>query len=229
MPRYIYGLDPASKNDFFGIVIHNLPNYEREDEKPIPKIKTLRKLRNMSYDEILELLTRDLFKRYPPYYIVIDYTNEKTFSDLLISQYGKDRVEKMLFNNTTKGRLKDDGIAILKQKYKFKNPNKVKDPQLREWLEELIQQLKNEQILVTSSGKTTFDHPQGEHNDLAVAWELSVHGCLKFMIRGKSHPVAYSANPKVHRGYAIDDDLDLVPELRKPGITITDITIHYPS
>jgi len=26
LPRYIYGKDPASQNDFFGIVIHEMPS-----------------------------------------------------------------------------------------------------------------------------------------------------------------------------------------------------------
>lgn len=111
MPLYIYGLDPASKNDFFGIVVHKIPDV-KEDEKPIPKLQTLRKLQGLSYDEILDLLQRDLFNRYPPRYIVVDYTNEKTFSDILLKRYGKRRIETFLFNNTSKGILKNDGNIL---------------------------------------------------------------------------------------------------------------------
>jgi len=33
LPRYIYGEDPASQNDFFGIVIHEIPT--KQTAKPI--------------------------------------------------------------------------------------------------------------------------------------------------------------------------------------------------
>jgi hypothetical protein len=94
-------------------------------------------------------------------------------------------VEALLFTQASKLMLKQEGLKILQMGYKF--PNEVKDPQLNAWISELIEQLKHEQLIVTPSGKPTFDHPVGQHNDLAIAWELSVHGCLKLMLKPKSH------------------------------------------
>ncbi len=28
-------------------------------------------------------------------------------------------------------------------------------------------------------GKESFDHPTGRNNDLGIAWELSIHGCIQ--------------------------------------------------
>ncbi|MEX0855427.1 MAG: hypothetical protein WD018_06670 [Nitrosopumilaceae archaeon] len=176
MPKFIYGLDPASKNDYFGIVIHELV-----DEKRLPKLRFINKITHTSFDKMYEYLLDELFVEFPPYYIVVDYTNEKTFSDLLVRRYG-DKVELIRFSNTNKNKLKDDGLAILKQGYKFPNYNKINNIKFKELIQELIQQLKDEQIVITKSGKISFDHPSGKHNDLAIAWELSVHGCQRFML-----------------------------------------------
>ena len=32
---------------------------------------------------------------------------------------------------------------------------------------------------LTPSDKESFDHPTGKHNDIAIAWELSIHGCIQ--------------------------------------------------
>ena len=191
--RYIYGLDPASQNDFFGLVIHSLSN-------DLPKLKDLKKLRHLSFDKMLMIL-EELFAKYPPYLIVSDYTNEKTFTDILIRRFGKKRVQVINFGTKSKKMLKDDGLAILKQCYKMPNPSRVKDSQKAQWIRDLIDELKHEEMILTRSGKETFDHPTGRHNDLATAWELSIHGCLKFMLNKKQKHIVVS---KKFRSYNND-------------------------
>jgi len=63
--RYIYGEDPASQNDFFGIVIHEMPSPTREIPKPVPKLRDLYKLNHTSYDKIIYFHTRELFRKFP--------------------------------------------------------------------------------------------------------------------------------------------------------------------
>lgn len=176
MARYIWGLDPASKNDFFGIVVHELKN-------KTPKLRAINQLRHTSFDRLYDYLVKDMAIRYPPYYIVIDYSNEKTFADMLMKRYTR-RVETISFTTDNKLMLKEDGLSVLKQGYKFPNPAKILEPTAAKYVTELMQQLKREQMLQTRTGKTTFDHPSGQHNDLAIAWELSIHGCLKYMNAG---------------------------------------------
>jgi hypothetical protein len=62
-------------------------------------------------------------------------------------------------------------------------------------VQELVKQLKQEQMVSSATGKTTFDHPSGQHNDLAIAWELSIHGCMPFTNKAPRSPVVigYSA------------------------------------
>jgi len=38
-------------------------------------------------------------------------------------------------------------------------------------------------MLLTSSGRESFDHPTGRHNDLGIAWEPSIHGCIQMGLK----------------------------------------------
>ena len=52
-----------------------------------------------------------------------------------------------------------------------------------ELIRELIEQLKHEEMNLTKSGRESFDHPVGRHNDLAISWELSIHGCIQLGLK----------------------------------------------
>lgn len=82
MARYIYGENPASQNDFFGITIHEMPTPTREIPKPLP-LRDIYKLNHTSFDKIIEFHTRELFRKFPPTLMVFDYTNERTFTDIM--------------------------------------------------------------------------------------------------------------------------------------------------
>jgi len=87
MTRYIYGEDPASQNDFFGIVIHEMPSPTQETPKPVPILRDLYQLNHTSFDKIIEFHTSVLFPKCPPSLMVFDYTNERTFTDLMEDRY----------------------------------------------------------------------------------------------------------------------------------------------
>jgi hypothetical protein len=228
MARYVYGLDAAETTDYFGIAVHdlNMSEYEtvRGQKVPkayrLPKLVTLRAFYNYRYPEVERILLHDLFRRFPPAYLVYDYSNEKSFGERLVERFGKERVELLTFSSAVKLQLKKDGTTILQMGYKFPRVDnlpysaKGQPPQMSiRWLvEELIKQLHNEQMFPTKSGnKLTFDHPPGRHNDLAIAWELSVHGCLKFIDRqSKSRPMSatkvYSREPTSDMTYLTEFD-----------------------
>ncbi|MDH3656679.1 MAG: hypothetical protein OEM77_00875 [Nitrosopumilus sp.] len=84
MRRFIYGEDPASQNDFHGITIHELLEMTMDDETPTPLLQYIYAIRNTSFDKILQFHTDVSFKKLPPFYMVFDYTNERTFTDMMI-------------------------------------------------------------------------------------------------------------------------------------------------
>jgi len=98
LPRYIYGEDPDSQNDFFGIVIHEMPSPIKEIPKPVPLLRDVYALNHTSFDKIIEFHTRVLFPKFPPSLMAFDYTNERTFTDIMEDRFGKSRVEKINFS-----------------------------------------------------------------------------------------------------------------------------------
>ncbi|MDH3312206.1 MAG: hypothetical protein OEM28_03545 [Nitrosopumilus sp.] len=97
MTRYIWGEDPASQDDFFGIVIHEMPSPTREIPKPVPRLRDLYKLNHTSFDKIIEFHTDVLFKKWPSFYMVFDYTNERTFTDMMVRDWRKQSGEGKLY------------------------------------------------------------------------------------------------------------------------------------
>ncbi|MDH3313156.1 MAG: hypothetical protein OEM28_08420 [Nitrosopumilus sp.] len=65
-----------------------------DDQTPIPLLRDIYAIRNTSFDKILQFHTDVLFKKWPPFYMVFDYTNERTFTDMMIRDFGEDRVKK---------------------------------------------------------------------------------------------------------------------------------------
>lgn len=226
MTLYIYGLDPAEKNDAFGIVVHAVDNNQA-------RLKTLRKLRNVPYPDAYRILQQDLFSKYPPYQIVIDYSNEKTFSEILIEKFGKERVEPINFTTANKLMLKQDGLKILQMGYVWPTSQ---NEQVQAWIQELRDQLKHEQMIETPARKITFDHPEGEHNDLAIAWELSVHGSLRFISRDTGPAIVMSASSDsgyYERAKSPQDKVldsipfqDMIKRIRGGGADISDVQVN---
>ena len=167
-------------------MIHEIPSPTKEIPKPLPLLRDIYKLNHTSFDKIIEFHTQVLFPKFPPSLIVFDYTNERTFTDILENRFGKSRVATINFSAGTSGTkkmLKDDGLSILKQGYRFPNPNTIRDPTKSQLVRELIEQLKHEEMLLTPSGRESFDHPTGRHNDMAIAWELAIHGCIQLELK----------------------------------------------
>lgn len=224
---YFYGLDLASGSgaDYTGIVIHSLGFPTEDIPRPIPKLADLYRVK-LPLDEQLDMFTQQLFPKYPPYFITSDYTNEKTFTDMLIRDYGKDIVEGIVFgagSGGTKKMLKDDGAFILRQGYQFPDSTRMRDPQKAELVRILIEEAQHEEMRLTATGKESFDHPRNRHNDMIIAWELSIHGALKFMLNANGEPVSMSSTfreteEEIPRFKTIED---LFPELQNGHRKIT--------
>jgi len=89
LPHYIWGEDPSSQHDFHGIVIHEIPSPTRDIPKSVPFLRDLYALNHTLFDKIIEFHTRILFPKFPPSLRVFDYTNERTFTDLMEARFEK--------------------------------------------------------------------------------------------------------------------------------------------
>ncbi len=231
---YVYGLDLASGSgsDFTGITIHSFVAPTKETPKPLPLLENIFK-EKLTFDQQLDLFMDRLFPRYPPYYMVSDYTNEKSFTDMLVRDFGKDRVEGIVFGaglSGTKKMLKDDGKFILREGYEFPNVTGMRNKTKAALVAELIDQLQHEEMILTPSKKESFDHPSGKNNDLAHSWELSIHGCLRFLLHAghgiTGYSTDYHSRPTDEEEEAekaipkYENASDLLPELRNKRYTM---------
>jgi len=91
--------------------------------------------------------------------MVFDYTNKRTFTDIMESRFGKSRVEKVVFSADTSGTkkmLKDDGLSILKQGYEFPNPGIIRDPKKSQMTRQLGRPERSEIYQYTEHSKSIF-------------------------------------------------------------------------
>ena len=73
----------------------NVKLLTREIPKPSLILRDLYKLNHTSFNKIIEFHTKILFRKFPPSLMVFDYTNERTFTDMIIRDFGEDRVSKI--------------------------------------------------------------------------------------------------------------------------------------
>ena len=183
---YGYGIDPAQSLNYCGIVVTKI-----EDDI---RLVTIRKLRNIMYPELARLLFDDLFKRFPPAYICMDYTNEKSLSETIeaksnpsflsptSSEYHKWRlVEPITFSQDTKLALKQNARELFENK-KFLWPKmELSDSRIWSLVEELKEQMMREAGIPGFEGQLKFPKPEGHDNDLIVALELNLYGAKRFL------------------------------------------------
>lgn len=175
MVFFSHGIDPArhmhSSDDFTGVVVHRL-----DAGQSIPKMQAIRKLAG-PYPDQMHVIESELFAQFPPSIIVVDYTTEKTIAELLKRK--NYHVDAVSFTTAAKLQLKQCGLQVLQSGYVWPTPS---NPVLKELVEECKEQLRREQIIhaANSPDKISFDHPPGSHNDLAIAWELSIKGVIEY-------------------------------------------------
>ena len=178
---YGYGIDPAQSLNYCGIVVTSVDDDIR--------LVTIRKLKNVKYPEIERLLFHDLFVRFPPDFICIDYTNEKSLSESIEAHFNNEfldtysssyhkwqYVQPVIFNQEMKLRLKQNARQLFEKK-KFVWPEKnSSDPMIWSLVEELREQMLLEAALPGIDGRLRFPKPAGHDNDLITALELNLHG-----------------------------------------------------
>jgi hypothetical protein len=185
--NYIYGIDPAQSLNYTGIVVTQIENKK-------VYITTLRKFQKLTYPELEEILLNDLFKRFPPRLVVVDYTNEKAFSETMeaklnpsfMNQNSLDykrwkTVKPVVFTQETKLMLKQNAKEMFEKK-QFVWPNQSKsDPRMWSLVEELKGQMMREAASPGRNGLLQFLKPEGYDNDLIIAHELNLYGAKEFL------------------------------------------------
>lgn len=190
--KYIYGIDLAQSLNYTGIIVTKVENGKG-------RIVTIRKLKDQTYPQLQAMLFDDLFKRYPPNLIVVDYTNERSFAETIETKFSPSfadpsssgyknwyMVQPVVFNQTSKLEMKQNAREIFEKK-QFAWPSILRtNPQMWNLVEELKLQMLREFGAPGANGQLKFPKPEGHDNDLIIALELSLYGAKRFLYQDNS-------------------------------------------
>lgn len=204
---FFHGIDPATKNDYYTDAIHLLTHkptsnteVQGKDFKWLPLLVDIVRLKKRDPNDIMDIQIK-LFNRFPPMYATIDSTREDFLSSALQRKYGETRIIPMKFSNTgssnTKFKLKQLGYAYIQAGYEWPNINKieVQFPRYAKLLRLLKKEMMHEQQKATETGRVTFSHPLGKHNDLVHAWEMSLNSVMEFQKKNLGFEKRQNENP----------------------------------
>jgi len=166
---YVAGLDLGKQNDNTELVIY------RDDIRPIRLCVHLKFPLKTPYSEIARVIGM-FYKVYSPYEFNIDYTNEKSFIEMLHNEDVPIIIDKNMkrgaiqFSNKNKTEMINNTRILLEQ-FQLQLPKES---------EELISQFLNQQFEVNEQGKYKFFHPSNEHDDGLWATLLALKNITLF-------------------------------------------------
>lgn len=241
---YIYGIDLAESLNYWAIYVNKIIQDHVE-------IQTIRKGKDTLYPELEAIILNELVPKYPPKEIVVDYTSEKAFSEWLetklhpafrnpnSSQYKKWKfVQPIIFSQPVKLNMKQNARQMMEGEHPmFRWPDLAKShPVIAKWVEETKEQLLREAQKTARGGtgltKAVFPKPIGYDNDLAMALELSLLGCRKYL----GHFSGTGGKAKVHGARYMQpekpspkDILEKKIRERVKGFPNAEVDISFPS
>lgn len=183
---YVYGIDLAQSLNYTGIIVTKV------SDKKI-KIVAIRKYKDMTYPELEKILFDDLFRKFSPKCVVVDYTNERSFAETIESRLNPSfmnpnssdyrrwkTVQPVIFSQDIKLELKQTAREMM-EKRQFALPRIVMDPRVRSLISELKEQMLREAGSPGANGRLKFLKSEGHDNDLVIALELNLYGAKKFL------------------------------------------------
>ncbi len=203
---FFHGIDPATKGDYYTDIVHVLtqkPQRLNEEDltqyKWLPFLCGIMRLKNRDPNEIIDLQIK-MFNKFPPMRAKIDASREDFLTNALVRKYGETTILPVKFLNTgasnTKFHLKQIGYSYLNAGYQWPNEFEIEktSPKFAKLLRILKKEMMHEQVETTDSGRVTFKHPIGKHNDMVHGWELSLDAVMTFQQKNLGYEKIKSQN-----------------------------------
>lgn len=190
---YGYGIDLGQSLNYSAIIVTKV-------DKNI-RLVGIRKYKKLTYPELQENLFNDLFERFPPEYICVDYTNERSFAEtmeakfnsLFMDQYSSGyqkwtKVRPIVFTQDIKLSMKQNASEIFEKKQFVWPKRLLTDPRAWSLIEELKEQMMRESGSPGANGQLKFPKPEGRDNDLIIALEMNLYGAKRFLSQNNADP-----------------------------------------
>jgi len=221
---FFHGIDPATQNDYYTDIVHVLTEKPKlnpaklEDRfRWLPFICGILRLRKMDPNEMIDMQIR-MFNKFPPMLAEVDITREDFYTNALIRKYGESKIIGVRFGNTgatnTKYQLKQVGYSYINAGYQWPDDTQIEktQPKTAKLLRILKKEMMHEQVKYTPSGRVTFEHPIGKHNDMTHGWELSLKGVMDYQQKNLGYEKRKIDNPlfeqqqdKIYKDYPTED------------------------
>lgn len=190
---FFHGIDPATKGDYYVDVVHVLPAKPKltllqpgQKFKWIPYLCYIMRLKKMDPDDMIDQQIK-LFNKFPPLFAKIDTSREDFLTNALQRKYGESKIIPVKFLNSgtsnTKFHLKQVGYSFIQAGYEWPNDLTLEQNgyyRFAKLMRLLKKEMMHELVTKTDSGRISFGHPAGKHNDLVHGWELSLDAVMEF-------------------------------------------------
>jgi len=210
MIEYFAGQDLAKRRDYSALVVLQAINNEKL------RLVYLKEWEHVDYKTVIAD-TKIYFQHFYWTKLGVDRSG---IGDSIIEEYAAENAEGIVFTQKSKEEMIEH-ILLLRQKGKLILPLKG--------AEKLINQIEEQERIISEAGTIKFRHPSGSHDDLLWALALACHVAKEEMkkpipmIMTRSYDELESKNPG-------DEVIDYVlRRFQGTGITITDVKVTMPS
>lgn len=208
MIDYFAGQDLAKRRDYSALVVLEATNNEKL------RLVFLKEWDHVDYKTVIA----DTKRYYRHFYWTKLGVDRSGIGDSVIEEYATENAEGIVFTQKAKEEMIEH-IILLRQQGKLILPQKG--------AEKLIQQLEEQERIISDAGSVKFRHPSSSHDDLLWALALACHVAKQEMEKPLPMVMGFSADefeqPSQRNNY-----LDQIIRKLPSGITITDVKIKMP-
>ena len=208
MIEYFAGQDLAKRRDYSALVVLQAINNEKL------RLVYLKEWEHVDYKTVIAD-TKIYFQHFYWTKLGVDRSG---IGDSIIEEYAAENAEGIVFTQKTKEEMIEH-IVLLRQQGKLILPIYG--------AEKLINQLEEQERIISEAGTIKFRHPSGSHDDLLWALALACHVAKEEMEKPIPMIMTFSADdyeePRRH-----NDFLDYVVKRLPPGVTVTNVKVTMP-
>ena len=209
MIEYFAGQDLAKRRDFSALAVLQAIDNDKL------RLVYLKEWEHVDYKTVI----LDTKRYYRHFYWTKIGVDRSGIGDSVIEEYAAENAEGIVFTQRSKEEMIEH-IVLLRQQGKLILP--------LYGAEKLIQQIEEQERIISESGGVKFRHPSSSHDDLLWALALACHVAKQEMEKPLPFVMGFSTED-YQEPTRTNDFLDnVLNRFQGTGITITDVKIKMP-
>ncbi len=209
MIEYFAGQDLAKRRDFSALAVLEAVNNDNL------RLVYLKEWDHVDYKTVI-LDTKRYYRHFSWTKIGVDRSG---IGDSVIEEYFTENAEGIVFTQKAKEEMVEH-VILLRQQGKLILPLRG--------AERLIQQIEEQERIISESGNVKFRHPSKSHDDLLWALALACHVAKQEMEKPLPFVMCFSADDYHEPNPRADLVDNVMNRFKGTGISITDVKIKLP-